>query len=232
MTALLPRDPVTAPPSRGTARLAGLLYLVTFATSVPTLGLYAPLSDTGFVAGAQDTAGPTLGAVLEVALALSCVGTAVVLLPVVRRHGETLALGYLAARVVEGALILVGVGSVLAILRLRSDGFDDAEATAAALLGLYDATFLLGQSLMPAVCALTLGAVLYRSGLVPRVIPAIGLLGAPLLVASDLAQLTGVYEMRSGLAALGALPIAAWELALGVWLLTRGFRSPAVRPSA
>lgn len=225
MTTLLPR-PVQAPDSRATARWAGVLYLVTFLASVPTLSLYSPLRDDGFLAGTGGTAAPTAGAALEVVLAISCAGTAIVLLPVIRRHGESLSVGYLAARAVEAALILVGVGAVLALLTLRHDGFADADATGSALLAVYDATFLLGQSVMPALCALTLGTVLYRSGLVPRVIPAIGLVGAPLLLASDLAQLTGVYEMRSALAGLGALPIAAWELSLGVWLIARGFRTP------
>ncbi len=227
MTTLLPRPaPAPAHEGRRTARLAGALYLLTFLSSVPTLALYAPLREDGFLAGTDRTTAPTTGAVLEVVLAVSCVATAVVLVPVVRRHGETLATGYLAARVVEGALILVGVGAVLAVLSMRREGFAEADATVAAMLAVYDATFLLGQSVMPALCALTLGTLLYRSGLVPRVIPAIGLVGAPLLLASDVAQLAGVYEMRSALAGLGAFPIAAWELALGVWLLTRGFRTP------
>ncbi|TCJ00213.1 DUF4386 domain-containing protein [Aeromicrobium sp. IC_218] len=212
--------------TRAGTRLAGALYLLTFLTSVPTLALYAPLREHDFLARTDGTGGPTTGAALEVALAVCCVGTAVVLVPLIRRHGETLAVGYLAARVVEGALILVGVGAVLTVLTLRDRGFADADATAAALVGLYDATFLLGQSVMPALCALTLGTVLYRARLVPRIIPAIGLVGAPLLLASDLAQLTGLYEMRSPLAGLGALPIAAWELSLGVWLIARGFYSP------
>jgi hypothetical protein len=206
--------------------LAGVLYLLTFVSSVPTLALYAPLREDDALAASDHAVAPTMGAMLEIVLAISCVATAVVLLPVVRRHGESLAAGYLAARVVEAALILVGVGAVLVLLTMRGEGLAGADATSAAMLALYDATFLLGQSVMPALCALTLGTILYRTGLVPRLIPAIGLVGAPLLLASDVAQLTGVYEMRSGLAGLGALPIAAWELALGVWLLTRGFRTP------
>lgn len=227
-TALAPA-PVAAP-SRTTARTAGLLYLVTFLTSVPTLALYAPLRERpGQVLDAADRTGVVVGALLEVGLALSCVATAVVVFPVVRRHGERAALGYLAARVVEGALVLVGVISVLALVGLPQQATADPGSTAVvgrALLAVYEGTFLLGQSLMPVLCALTLGSLLLRSGLVPRAIPLVGLAGAPLLLASDVAIATGVYEQGTALAGLAALPIAAWELSLAVWLVVRGFRVP------
>jgi hypothetical protein len=183
------------------------------------------------VLGAGSTTGVTWGALLEVALALSCVATAVVLFPVARRQSEVAALGFVASRVLEGALVLVGVISLLAVLRLRHGVAGTADADPASLLtaghtlvAVYDGTFLLGQSLMPVLSALCLGSVMYRSGLVPRVIPAIGLVGAPLLLASDIAIFWGVYEQGTSLAGLAALPIAAWELALGVWLAVKGFR--------
>ncbi|HYY10081.1 MAG TPA: DUF4386 domain-containing protein, partial [Kineosporiaceae bacterium] len=183
---------------RGTALVAGTLYLLTFATSIPTLQLYRPLRDhPDFVLGAGSATGVTWGALLEVVLAVSCAGTAVSLFPVVKRHSERAALGFVASRVVEASLVLVGVLSLLAILQLRQGApvADPAAltATARALLALYDGTFLLGQSLMPVMSALCLGSALYRSRLVPRVIPALGLAGAPLLLASDVAVLCGVY---------------------------------------
>jgi len=216
---------------RRTALVAGVLYLVTFLTSVPTLKLYQPLRNQAeFLAAGGSVAGVLGGALLEVGLALACVGTAVVLFPVAKRQSETAALGFLAARTVEAALILVGVISLLSILTLRHEA-DAADAgtpslitAGRALLAVYDGTFLLGQSLMPVVSALCLGSVLYRSRLVPRVIPVVGLVGAPLLLASDIAILCGVYEQGTSLAGLAALPIAVWEVALGVWLLVRGFR--------
>ena len=225
-------DTVQAP-ARTTARAAGLLYLVTFLTSVPTLALYAPLrEDPGRALDAGDRSLVVGGALLEVGLALSCAGVAVVLFPVIRRHGERAALGYLVSRVLEAALVLVGVVGVLGLLALPDDvagaGADQAAAGPAghALLALHDGTFLLGQSLAPVVSALCLGTLLLRSGLVPRGIPLLGLAGAPLLLASDVAILVGVYPQGTALAGLAALPIAAWELALGCWLVVRGFRTP------
>jgi hypothetical protein len=221
-------------PMRGRARVAGALYLATFVTSIPTLALYRPLRDhADFVLGTGSTTGVLWGAFLEVALALACVGTAVVLFPVVKRWSETAALGFLSARALEAALILVGVLTMLSVVSLREDVAAAADPDPASLitagrtlLSVYDGTFLLGQSLMPVVSALCLGSVLYHSGLVPRIIPAIGLVGAPLLLASDIAIFSGVYEQGTSLAGLAALPIAVWECSLGVWLVVKGFRRP------
>lgn len=220
---------------RRTALVAGALYLLTFVASIPTLGLYASVrGDVAFVLGAGNTVGATWGILLDVVLAIACVGTAVSLFPVAKRVSETAALGFLAARVVEAGLILVGATSLVTLLALRHDAAGTAAAdptalttAARTLVGLYDAAFLLGQSLMPVVSALCLGSVLYRSGLVPRLIPAVGLAGAPLLLAFDIAILGGVYEQGTAMAGLAALPIAAWELALGLWLTAKGFRTTA-----
>lgn len=220
-------------PIRTTAALAGALYLLTFATSIPALVLKGPaIRDPDFVLGAPGRAGVLWSGALELLLAIACVGTAVVLYTVVRRTSEGAALGFVAARVLEAALIVVGVLSVYAIVTLRADA-GTAEpaalvATARALAAVHDWTFLLGPGLIPAVNAVLLGAVLYRARLVPRAIPLLGLVGAPLLAASAAATIAGVIDQVSVWAALAALPIAAWELALGLWLLFRGFREDAV----
>jgi hypothetical protein len=93
-----------------------------------------------------------------------------------------------------------------------------------ALAILYARIFLLSQSLMPMVNDLLLGFLLYQSRLVPRVLPLLAFIGAPLLLASDLAVLFGVVERVSALPAIAALPIALWEFSLGVYLTVKGFR--------
>ena len=214
-------------PIRTTAALAGALYLLTFATSIPALVLKGPaIRDPDFVLGAPGRAGVRWSGALELLLAIACVGTAVVLYTVVRRTSEGAALGFVAARVLEAALIVVGVLSLYAIVTLRADA-GTAEpaalvATARALVAVHDWTFLLGPGLIPAVNAILLGAVLYRAR------GGLGLVGAPLLAASAAATIAGVIDQVSVWAALAALPIAAWELTLGLWLLFRGFREDAV----
>lgn len=227
-----PSTTTTTDPLRRTARAAGVLYLLTF-VSMPTLALYQDVrDDDDFVLGAGSAGGVRWAALSEVVVALACIGTAVVLFPVIRRVSETAALGYVASRVVEGALILVGVVSVLTMLSLREDaaGADPAALVTSghALSAAYDWTFLLSQSLAPVFNALFLGYVLYRSGLVPRILPTLGLIGAPLLLASDVAIFFGLYERDAPVVAVAVLPIAVWEFGLGVYLVVKGFRPAAV----
>ena len=221
-------------PMRRTSLAAGLLYLLTF-VSMPTLALFQPVREKAdFVLGGGSDTGVLWGAFTEVVVAIAGIGTAVVLYPVAKRVSETAALGFVASRVVEGCLILVGVASVLTVVALRHDvaGTVDADrvsllTTGSALGALYDGVFLLSQSLAPVFNALCLGYVLYRSGLVPRALPALGLIGAPLLLAADIAIFFGVFD-RTGPIALAALPIAAWEFSLGVYLTVKGFKPAAV----
>ncbi|MCA1783877.1 MAG: DUF4386 domain-containing protein [Dermatophilaceae bacterium] len=222
--------------ARRLALIAGVLYLVTFVTSIPTLILKAPvLNDPDFILGSGRTTGVLWAGVLEVILAFACIGTALALYPVTRRHSEPAALGFLAARVLEAALIVVGIIAMLSVVTLRQDlagtaGADQGAllATGAALVAIHDGAFLLGQGLIPAINALLLGWVLYRTALVPRIIPAMGLAGAPLLVASATAIMFGLWDQVSVFAAIAVLPIALWELSLGIWLVTKGFRPQAI----
>jgi hypothetical protein len=158
-------------------------------------------------------------------VALAGIGTAIALFPVVRRQNEGVALGFVGARVLEASTIFVGVGCLLTVVTLRQAGAGaDGLVIGRALVGMYDRMFLLGQSFMPAVNALLLGSLLYQSRLVPRVLPIVGLIGAPLLVAGDAFVLLDLIGRTSTPAALTALPIALWELSLGVWLVVKGFR--------
>lgn len=227
--------PVAADPLRRTSLAAGILYLLTF-VSVPTLALYQDArGEANFVLGAGSDSGVLLAALSELIVAVTCIGTAVVLFPVIKRQSETAAIGFVASRVAEGALIVVGVVSVLTLLTLRTDVAGTADAdpaslvtTGHALSAAYDWTFLLSQSLMPVFNALFLGYALYRSGLVPRILPTLGLVGAPLLLASDIAIFLGLYDRAAPVAVLAAAPIAIWEFFLGVYLVVRGFRPAAV----
>jgi hypothetical protein len=215
-------------PMRKTALAAGLLYLATFVFSIPALGIYDNVvNNPDFVLGAGSDDGVLWGALIEVITALAGIGTAVVLYSVVKRYGRAGALGFVASRVLEASMIFVGVVAVLSVFTLRQDvaGADatGAVAGARALVAIKDWTFLLGPGLMAVVNALCLATVLYRSRLVPRIIPTIGLVGAPILLGSFVATLFGVYDQVSTPALFAALPIAVWEFSLGVWLTVKGF---------
>jgi len=217
--------------TRKTALVAGIFYLITF-ISIPTLVLYGPVKNhRDWILSSGGHTGLLVGCVLEVIVALAGIGTAVTLYPVVRRQHEGIALGFVAARVLEGAMIFTGVVSLLSLVSMRQSLGGAAGADAASLVttgashvAIYNGTFLLGQSLMPAINALLLGSLLYRSRLVPRILPIVGLIGAPLLIAAVFATLSGSIGQISPVAALAALPVAAWEFSLGVWLVVKGFK--------
>jgi hypothetical protein len=214
--------------SRKTSLTAGIFYLLTF-VSIPTLSLYSQVHDPNYIVGPGPDTSIIIGAILEWIVALSGIGTAIALYSVVKKQNEGLALGFVGARVLEATTIFVGIACLLTVVTLRQAGVGaDAQSTGQALVTMYDRMFLLGQSLMPAVNALLLGTLLYRSRLVPRALPLLGLVGAPLLVSADVAVLFGVIDRISPLAAITALPIALWELSLGVWLTVKGFNAQAV----
>jgi hypothetical protein len=212
---------------RKTAFVAGALYLITFATSIPARVLYGPVrNDPNYILGPGTADTQVLFAgFLDVMLALACFGTAVALYPVVKRQNEGVALGFVGSRTLEAAIIVAGVVSLLSVVTLRQAGAGpDAVATGQALVAMYDWTFLFGPGFMAAVNALLLGSLMYRSGLVPRIIPLAGLIGAPILLVSDTATLFGLWGQTSVPALIAVLPVALWEFSLGVWLVVKGFK--------
>lgn len=213
--------------TRKAALYAGLFYIATFIFSIPALALYdGVLNDADFVLGAGSDQGVLWGAVIEIITALTCIGTAVVLYPVLRRFGGGRAMGFVASRTLEAAMIFTGVVAVLAVYTLRQDGGDPTAltTTANALVAVKDWTFLLGPGVMATVNALCFATILYQTGLVPRWMPTLGIIGAPLLLAASLTTLFGGWDQVSVPAMLMTLPIATWEFSVGVYMIVKGFR--------
>jgi hypothetical protein len=209
--------------ARKIAIVAGMLYLLTF-VSIPVVALYAPVHDPNYIVGPGPDTPVILGGILEIIVALACIGTAVVLYPVVKRQNEGAALGFVGARVLEAGTIFAGVVCLMAVVTLRKAGTGaDALVTGQALVALHD-WFRLGQNLMPAVNALLLGSLLYQARLVPRVLPVLGFIGAPLLIANTIVLMFGITGPILTLTTIGVLPIALWEFSLGVWLVVKGFQ--------
>lgn len=224
-------------PMRKVALVGGLMYIVTFIASIPQLWLFANIvhHPEGFIVGHGSTTPVLWGSWLEVITALSGIATAVALYPVTRRVSRSAAIGFVASRTTEAGLILVGVVSVLTVVTMRTDlagatgtRADALDVTGHALIELRQWTFLVGPGIMAGVNGLFLAYVMYRARLVPRVIPTIGLIGAPLIIASSSGTLFGLWDQVSGPGFALGLPIAAWELSLGLWLTFKGFRGSAV----
>jgi Domain of unknown function (DUF4386) len=220
-------------PARKAALIAGVCYLVTHVTSVAALVLYAPvLNRARYVTGAGSDTRVLVGGWLEVVLVLAIVGTAVSLFPVVRRHGEGLAIGYVGLRALEAAVIAVGIVSLLAVVTLRQQDAEAAGGGAAALVAVgqglvavHNWTFLLGPNFVCAIDTLVLAYLMWRSRLIPRFIAGLGLLGGPLLFVSATAVLFGAYQQVSWPGAVAPLPVFAWELTLAVFLIAKGLRT-------
>jgi len=201
-------------PLRKTSLVAGVLYLLTF-VSIPTLFLYISVHDPRYILGPGPDTAVIFGGILEVIVALAGVGTAVALYPVLKRQNEGAALGLVGSRVLEGAGILAGVACLLAIVSLRQIGAGSGALVASQTLAiLYDRIFHLPQGLMPAVDDLLLGYLLYKSRLVPRVLPWIAFIGAPLLLISWLGVLLNLWGQRFTVTPLAALPVALFEFSL------------------
>jgi ABC-type transport system involved in cytochrome c biogenesis permease subunit len=224
------------PPSRRLARIAGVFMVITF-VSIPALPLYDQvLNHVQFVVGSGGDMRVQLGALCELLTLIAGVGMAVTLYPVLRRQSESLALGYVTVRVVESALIAVGIVSLLAVVTLRQDlagaaGTDHASLilSGRSLVALHDATFLLG----PAFCAaigngLILGWLMLRSGLVPRRFAQFGVAAGSLALVTALLVLFGAYDQISGPSTILTAPEAVWELSLGIYLIVKGFKPSPV----
>ncbi len=215
---------------------AGIFYVVTF-ISMPILVLYnIAKTDPEFILGAGSGTPVVWGTILELTVALAGIGTAIALFPIVKRQNESMAIGFVATRTLEASLIFVGVVSLLSLVTLQQDlgTVPGADTSALVVVGTshaatYQWAFTVGQSLMPGFNAILLGTLMYKSRLVPRVLPIMGLIGAPLLITSTLATVVGLNEPLSAWSALSALPVAAWELSLGIYLLVKGFkRTPLI----
>src|SRR3954465_4383651 len=217
------------------ARVFGVLYLLTFITSIPALLLFQPVLDdpAGYIAGAGQDNRIFFGALLELLLIIANIGTAVVIFPIVKRQSEELALGYVTARLFECTFILVGIVAVLGIVTLQQEVAGAAEGTLAyTLAAIKDWTFLLGPGWVVGWGnGLILGYLMYRSGLVPRKMTWLGLVGGPLIILSGTLVLFDVADPGGTLQGLATIPEGLWELSLGVYCTVKGFRpsSPILR---
>ncbi|WP_203234949.1 DUF4386 domain-containing protein [Mucilaginibacter terrigena] len=208
---------------RKTAATAGVLYLLTF-VSVPTISLYKALHQPDYGLNSSSDTPAIIGGLLEIIVALGCIGSAITLYPLLKKQNESLALALVASRVLEAGTIFIGVAFILAAVGLHQQGAEPAaQVIIRMLVTLYDRVFLLGQSFMPAVNDALLGYLLYQSRLVPRAIPVIGIMGVLPLLAGYLAIMFGHISRDSAWAGLSAVLVALFELTLGIYLTVKGF---------
>ncbi|HEX4719926.1 MAG TPA: DUF4386 domain-containing protein [Thermoleophilaceae bacterium] len=213
------------------ARVFGVLYLITYVTSIPALLLYEPAlrHPVAFIAGEGNVNKIYLGALLELLLIIANIGTAVVIVPIMRRQFEELSIGYVTARIVECTFILVGIVAMLGIATLQQENAGVAEGTVAyTLAAIKDWTFLLGPGWVVGLGnGLILGYMMYRTGLVPRWATWLGLVGGPLIIISGTVVMFGGDHGGGSFQSLATIPEFLWELFLGVYCTIWGFRREA-----
>jgi hypothetical protein len=214
--------------TRRIATITGWLFVITFITSIPAKLIYdSILNEPGYMAGAGADSSLLLAAFLEVLLIVANIGTAVVLFPLLKRQDEAASLGFVTARVMESVFIAIGILSVLAIVTLRQDaaGAGSFVAVGASLAAIHDWTFLLGPGFVVGIGnGLLLGYLMYRSGLVPRRLAMLGLIGGPLIILSGIGVLFGAFEAGSAPQVIATAPEFVWELGLGIYLIVKGFK--------
>jgi hypothetical protein len=221
-------------PSRKTALAVGVLFILTFVTSIAGVIAYGPvLSDPLYVVNAGSNTGVFVGAFLELLLIITNIGCAVVLFPLLRRQNEVLALGYVTARLVECGFIAVGLLSLLTVASLQVQATSANAATLVpigkSLVAMRNWTFLLGPGFADGIgTGMILGWLMYRSGLVGRRMALVGVVGGFLLAASGAAVLLGVIPQGSTWQGIATIPEIIWEAFLGLWLTFKGFNSSPI----
>lgn len=230
--------------TRRIGQIFGWFFIGTFVTSIPARllfvnGVGASWTDMRFVPGAGSNTSLQLGAVLEFGVIATNIATAVVIYPLIKRQSATIGLGYVTARIMESVFIAIGLMSIISVVNINDAlAASGADATALAaqgnsLVSTYEWAFLFGPGLIVGFGnGLMLGYLMYRSGLVPRRMAILGLIGGPMLILSFVLTLFGAYENGSAPSGLMALPEIAWEASLGVYAAWKGFRpSPIAEPS-
>lgn len=227
-------------PLRRTATIVGWLFVVTYVTSIAAkIGFYPPLFDGDYITGPGDDTRVLWGAFSEAILIIANIGTATAMYTVIRRQHPNLAISYVAARIMECIFIGVGILSVLTVVSMRQD-FAGSTGSATGLTAVGDAlvtlqewTFAVGPGFVVGVGnGLILGYIMYRTGLVPRRLALLGLIGGPLIILSGSAAMLGIIEVGSAWQTLPAAPEFVWELGLGLYLIVKGFRPAAIAPGA
>jgi Domain of unknown function (DUF4386) len=222
---------------RGNAIAVGILFLACSAASILSVVPLGSMLDSrdylAQLAANSDTV--VLTALIEFVWAATAAGIAIGLYPVIRRYDQSLALGSVAARTVEGMLVLVGTLSLLALLTLGQESVAAGPAAAASsqvvgdtLLAVRDWVYGFLMLLSFAVGALMYYYLLFRSRLVPRWLSGWGLIGAGLcLVATAYAGFTQDFGLTTVNTVLN-IPIGLQEMVLAVWLIARGFDPRAI----
>ncbi|MFD0698995.1 DUF4386 domain-containing protein [Paenibacillus sp. GCM10027628] len=219
------------------AFIVGVLFILAAVTAIIGLKLYDPIliGPDYLIKGSEHANQVILGALMELILVVSAVGTATTMFPFLRKYNETIALWHVCFRFLEAIIITVGVISVLSLLTLSREFVAAGapvtatfQASGTVLKAIHDWTFLLGPNFMLGINTMMYSYIFYKSRLVPRFIPILGMTGAALIFLAALLEMFGVIPQISVWGGILSLPVAANEITLAVWLIIKGFNESAL----
>jgi hypothetical protein len=225
--------------NRSAAKLIGVLFLLAAVSAVAGVILYDPILNGPdyLTKGAEHANQIVLGALMELILVVAAVGTATTLFPILRRYNETIALWHVCFRFLEAIVITIGVIGVLSLLTLslelvtlHSPEPAAFQTTGIVLHAIQKWTFLLGPNFFLGINTFMYSYIFYKTKLVPRFIPILGMTGAILVFSCAILVMFGVFPQVSIWGGLLALPVAANEMILAVYLIVKGF-NPSVLAS-
>jgi hypothetical protein len=218
-------------------KIVGALFILAAVTSIIGLTLYNPILNGPdyMIKGSEHANQVILGAIMELILVVSAIGTSTTMFPFLRKYSETIALWHVCFRFLEAVIITVGIISVLSLLSLSrafvaSGALDIAtfQASGTLLKAVHDWTFLLGPNFMLGINTMMYSYIFYKSKLVPRFIPILGMIGATFVFTAALLEMFGVFSQISVWGAILSLPVFANEMILAVWLIVKGFNEHAL----
>ncbi|CAH1221539.1 hypothetical protein PAECIP111891_05224 [Paenibacillus allorhizoplanae] len=223
--------------SKTASRIVGVLFIVAALTAIVGVILYKPiLNDSDYlIQGSAHANQVVLGALMELTLVVSAVGTATTMFPFLKKYNRTIAIWHVFFRFMEAVVITVGIISVLSLLALSQDyvaagapNITSYQVSGTLLKAVHDYTFLLGPNFFLGINTMMYSYIFYKSKLVPRFIPVLGLTGSVLILLAALLEMFGVIDQVSAWGAILAIPIFANEMILAVWLITNGFNGSVV----
>jgi len=219
------------------SKIVGVLFILAAITAILGVLFYRPiLNDPDYlIQGSTHANQVVLGALMELILVVSAIGTATTMFPFLKKYNRTIALWHVCFRFMEAIVITVGVISVLSLLSLSQDytaaGAPDIasyQVSGTLLTAVHDWTFLLGPNFFLGINTMMYSYIFYKSKLVPRFIPLLGMTGSALIFLAALLEMFGAIDQISTWGVILALPIFANEMILAVWLITKGFNGSAV----
>jgi len=221
---------------RRIAIIVGVLFIIATITSIVGGSLIGSVIDSSddFLKISENENQIVLGCLLVLVDAFAVIFIAILMFPILKKHSEGLALGYVGLRIFEGVVFIIGVISILAMLTLSQEYISGAldasyfQALVALLLGIYDWSWLVGPLIFFALSTLPFYYLLYQSKLIPQWLSGWGLIGGVLVTLFGLLAMFG-FDTTSTISMFLFLPIAIQEMVLAVWLIVKGFTQQEVK---